>query len=148
MAAKFFAFGLQQVLFWLNYGMTFTVDNIAMGLFTADLDPAWDSDQADYFGSEATFDGYEIMYLSEQGEYGAPYQSGSHAKADAPTFTFECTGTSIVENIYGYFMYQVEGAFEKTIWFAERDPSAPVSIGSTAGQMYRVTPNLSSVNEA
>lgn len=147
MAAKFFAFGLQQVLVWLNEGLTFTPSQIMMGLFTADLDPDWDSDQADYFGSEATFDGYAPIALSDTVGYGAPYQSGSHAKMDAPTFTFECTGTAIVENLYGYFMYQIEGAFEPTIWFAERDPSAPVSIGSTAGQMYRVTPNLSSVNE-
>lgn len=148
MAAKFFAFGLQEVLQLLTDGLTVLPGFINMGLFTADLNPAWDSDQADYFGSEATFDGYSVIALTDAGPYGGPYQSGSHAKSDAPTFTFECTGTAVVENIYGYFMYQLEGAFEKTIWWAERDPSAPVSIGSTIGQMYRVTPNLSSVNEA
>lgn len=138
MAVKHTSKGLRTALDFL----TFDYQNDAswfIGLFDANITPAYNTPEADYLANEADFDGYTRLGLSA---WAPAVDDADHARATAPTYTWIVTGTSTVNQIYGYFISNGTDVF-----FAERDPAAPQAIGGTVGQTYKVTPNLALTNE-
>jgi hypothetical protein len=140
MAAKHSILGLQNLLdAYLNTYLVGSGSRI--GLFTGNLNPDYSLVDADYLTSQPAFGGYATQALTP---WAPAYQDVAHARSTAPTYTFTVAIAGAAENVYGYF---ITDATEVYIIVAERDPAAPVAIGDVAGQTYKVTPNISDINE-
>lgn len=145
MAAKHSILGLKQVLkTWVD---TMVGGTYLIGLFADDLIPDYDLVDADYLAGDGLpdFAGYAVQPL----EGWAPsFQDVEHARATAATYTFTNTDVDNPNSIYGYV---ITDAANTSVILAERDPvadTAPVVMGNVPGETYKVTPNLSTVNEA
>lgn len=92
-------------------------------LFQNNHTPSGDDDVSAY--TEATFTGYAAQPMSA---WGTPYlNSDLNGESDHHPLTFTQTATTVTNSIYGY--YVTDGG---ELVLAERNPSAPVAMDTTA----------------
>lgn len=104
---------------------------VRIGLFKND----WAEDCTPLLGdfTEANFDGYARQ---NPGTWTGPFFADPVASIQASLCTFNCTGSTTPNTIYGYFA--VNNSDGLLIW-AEKNPAGPVTINAN-GQTYVVVP--------
>lgn len=74
-------------------------------LYTNNFQPTPASVVGDF--TEATFTGYTAATLTA---FGTPFlNAANNAQSVAPGITFTCTGTTVTQTVYGYFITDVHG---------------------------------------
>ena len=91
--------------------------------------------------TEADFDGYKSGLTVTS--WTAAAISSSHAVSTGNVLTWTKAAGATSNNIYGVYVSDSGG---KTLCYAERDPSAPVSM-SVTGATYSYTPSFSTISE-
>lgn len=134
-----------------HIGLKFALDTYLAGVITAAfrlhlfvnaITPDVDTVIGDLVEADnINFPGYAAQDLTP---YGAAFDDGDHARSTAATYTFTVSSPGPGLDIYGYF---VTDSSDGGLYWCERDPDAPVAIGTVAGSTYKVTPNLSDTNE-
>lgn len=120
---------LQQLVSYLN-GLT-------LRLFQNNHTPAIGDTAASY--TEATFTGYSSQAITS---FGTAYQNASNlGETDAAAMTFSMTGTTVTNNIYGYYVTDSGG----NLIFAELNPNGVFAMNQT-GLTYTVQPVFTSAN--
>lgn len=102
-------------------------------LFKNDIVPG-DGDTASTY-VEATFSTYSNQQLPN---WGTPATSGGVAVVSHPAVTWSVGSAGVGNNIYGYY---VTDSLGNTLYYAERDPAAPVNM-NVVGNTYSVTPQF------
>jgi outer membrane lipoprotein SlyB len=103
---------------------------LVMRLFTNNITPTNANVIGDF--TEATFAGYSSQTL---GAWSAPSVTAHVGKVSGAALTFTITAGS--QTVYGYY---VTDAGNTKLYFAERDPNAPVALAATGPQTYTITP--------
>jgi hypothetical protein len=105
-------------------------ENLILKLFISNTTPSNTDTAATY--TEATFPGYTAITLT-----GASWGSAASRSIAYAQQTWTCTGVA-TDNVYGYYLV---GASSGTLYWAERDPSAPFAL-RVAGDAVKVTPTI------
>lgn len=118
----------------------FNAEGFLLALYRNDVYPSYSSSATDFL--PATFGGYSgpvvlDLWDAVGVEWVQPRAVGLH-----PEVTFTADGT-VAGLVYGYYVVDALGELR----FAERDPSAPISM-SSSGQLYRVNPHYTRRSEA
>lgn len=108
------------------------LNTYTLGLFKNNWIPSPDDDMGDY--SLCDFTGYAPIALTLWGD--AYLDSDLFATIEETNRTFNCTGVTVTNNVYGYVVY-IGG----TLLWAERSASAPFAMDA-AGKTYTVKPKL------
>jgi hypothetical protein len=120
--------GIKNFLTDLIAGATFGA--LRVRLFSNNYTP----DNAMVIGSftECTFAGYAAVAPAG---WTVPVVAAHLATSQANPVTF--TITAGTQNVYGYYVTNVAGT---VVYFAERDPAAPVVLAAAGTNSYQVTP--------
>jgi hypothetical protein len=113
--------------------------NYVFRLFTNNITPA----SGDVIGSytEAAFAGY--VPVSGAGiTWSAPTVSGLVANTNGTNITFNNTSVS-TQTVYGVFVTDPSGTI---LYFAERDPGAPINIPAAGNYIYTPNQQFKSIN--
>jgi hypothetical protein len=105
-------------------------ENLIVKLFKSNTTPAITDTAATY--TEAVFPGYAAITLT-----GATWAAASARSIAYAQQTWTASGVS-VDDIYGYY---IVGAVSGTLYWAERDASAPFAV-RVAGDAVKITPAL------
>jgi hypothetical protein len=111
-----------------------TLNGLYLRLYQNDLTPGR-FDPASSF-DEADFDGYAPVGFSTWTD--AYLNASNQGQTDHDPVVFTQTGVIVTNNIYGYYVTDPTGDI---IWFAERNPAAPVAM-NLAGKTYTVIPHF------
>lgn len=114
------------------------LNTLTLRLFANNITPADTDVVGDY--TEATFTGYAAIATVS---WGAAYLNANNiAQIDEIVRTFTQTGTTVVNNIYGYYLTAPGGA----LVFAERNPAGPIAMAAT-GATYSVQCRMTERNQ-
>ncbi len=105
-------------------------ENLILKLFKSNTTPANGDTAATY--TEATFPGYAAITLT-----GASWGAASARSIAYAQQTFTCSGVA-TDDIYGYYLV---GATSTTLYWAERDASAPFAV-RVSGDAVKITPTI------
>lgn len=111
-----------------------TLNGLYLRLYKNDVTPTRLLDRAAY--TEADFTGYAPVGFIDWGT--SFIDENVNARTDHDPVVFTQTGTGTTNNIYGYFVTDGAGT---VMWFAERNPVAPVAMDAT-GKTYTVFPRF------